>query len=100
MNVHNAYNSWSEQYDTNVNKTRDLEAKAIAETLPKLTFNNRLEIGCGTGKNTEFLITKAKQVTAVDLSEKMLEKAKQKNNEQNVNFIQADITKDWNFVER
>jgi hypothetical protein len=27
--VEKAYNQWSEQYDTNENKTRDLEAAAI-----------------------------------------------------------------------
>ncbi|MCB0751847.1 MAG: class I SAM-dependent methyltransferase [Ignavibacteriae bacterium] len=98
MNVKDAYNSWSEIYDTNENKTRDLEAKALSKILNDYTFDNCLEIGCGTGKNTEFLITKAKQITAVDLSEKMLEKAKQKVHFQNVIFLQADITKSWDFI--
>jgi hypothetical protein len=29
MDISNAYNSWSSQYDTNENKTRDLEALAL-----------------------------------------------------------------------
>ena len=41
---------------------------------------------------------KAKQVTAVDLSEEMLAKARQKINSSAVNFIQADITKPWHFI--
>lgn len=98
MDVEKAYSVWSEQYDTNANKTRDLEAKALRETLSKLTFKTCLELGCGTGKNTEWLISKAEHVTAIDLSEEMLAKAKQKINPARVQFIQADITQPWTFV--
>ena len=98
MDTKKAYDIWSSQYDTNDNKTRDLEAKALRTTLEKLSFNNCLEIGCGTGKNTEWLITKAKQITAVDLSEEMLVRAKEKIKSNTVNFLQADITKEWNFI--
>jgi ubiquinone/menaquinone biosynthesis C-methylase UbiE len=99
MSVQKAYDLWSYQYDTNLNKTRDLEALALRETLAKVTFDKCLEIGCGTGKNTEWLLTKANTVTAVDLSAEMLAKAKQKINNRHVNFIQADILKDWDFVD-
>ena len=97
MSIEKAYNEWANQYDTNNNKTRDLEAIALRETLSGTTFANCLEIGCGTGKNTEWLMQKAKQVTAVDLSEEMLAKAKAKITSEKVNFMQADITQNWNF---
>ena len=97
MNTREAYNTWAEQYDTNINKTRDLEANALRATLTGVSFDNCLEIGCGTGKNTAWLITKAKYITAVDLSEEMLAKAREKINNNNVEFIQADITADWSF---
>jgi ubiquinone/menaquinone biosynthesis C-methylase UbiE len=98
MDIKKAYNSWSEQYDTNINKTRDLEAAAIRETLQNISFANCLEIGCGTGKNTSWLITKANKITAVDLSEEMLKKAKEKVSENEIQFIQADINKEWTFT--
>jgi ubiquinone/menaquinone biosynthesis C-methylase UbiE len=98
MNTQQAYNIWSQQYDFNENKTRDLEAQALQETLQDINFETCLEIGCGTGKNTAWLITKAKQVTAVDLSEEMLAKAKEKINNDNVQFVQADITSSWAFA--
>ena len=98
MNVKQAYNIWSEQYDTNDNKTRDLEGIALRTTLDGLNLEDCLEIGCGTGKNTEWLVTQFKHVTAVDLTEKMLEKAKLKVNTEGVNFVQADITQPWHFV--
>jgi ubiquinone/menaquinone biosynthesis C-methylase UbiE len=98
MNVQKAYDNWSAQYDTNINKTRDLEAIALQQTLDGIEFETCLEIGCGTGKNTAWLLTKAKTITAVDLSAEMLAKAKEKINSENVNFIQADILQDWDFV--
>ena len=72
MEVKKAYNVWAEQYDTNENKTRDLEAISLRTTLADFSFNTCLEIGCGTGKNTEWLLTKASHITAIDLSDEML----------------------------
>ena len=96
--VQQAYNSWAQQYDSNENKTRDLEARSLRETLAPLSFAHCLEIGCGTGKNTVWLMEKAATVTAVDLSEEMLSKAKEKITAAHVQFVQADITQPWNFA--
>lgn len=98
MNTKQAYDLWSKQYDTNANKTRDLEAGALRETLDKFNFKHCLEIGCGTGKNTEWFLDKATHITAVDLSEEMIAKAKTKINSDKVKFLLADINKDWNFT--
>lgn len=98
MNTRQAYNIWASQYDTNDNKTRDLEGQALRSSLADIAFNTCLEIGCGTGKNTEWLIKKAKQVTAIDLSDGMLAKAKEKIISDSVYFKQADITKSWTFT--
>ena len=98
MNVREAYKIWSEQYDTNENKTRDLEAISLRKNLKGQHFTHCLEIGCGTGKNTEFLMEISDQVVAVDFSAEMLAKAKQKINSHHVKFIQADISEEWNFT--
>ena len=98
MDTRKAYDDWSKQYDSNINKTRDLEAKALREILSEVDFNSCLEIGCGTGKNTEWLVTKAKRITAVDLSKEMLSKAREKINSDKVQFLQTDITKSWVFT--
>lgn len=99
MDTRQAYNAWSAQYDTNENKTRDLEAQALRESFADSTFSKCLEIGCGTGKNTSWLITKAKQVASADLSEEMLAIARQKITAGNVAFRQADITGPWDFAQ-
>jgi len=97
MTTEQAYNNWASQYDTNINKTRDLEGVVLRNTLSAIHFENCLEIGCGTGKNTVWFIEKAKHVTSVDFSAEMLAKAKEKITEERIQFIQADITADWKF---
>jgi ubiquinone/menaquinone biosynthesis C-methylase UbiE len=99
MSIEQAYNQWAAQYDTNENKTRDLEKKVLRDTLSRLSFQKVLEIGCGTGKNTEWLVQKAAAVTSVDFSGEMLAKAKEKITARNVCFQQADITHPWNFAD-
>jgi ubiquinone/menaquinone biosynthesis C-methylase UbiE len=98
MDIANAYNSWSSQYDTNDNKTRDLEALSLQKILQGKSFKHCLEIGCGTGKNTACLLTICDQITAIDLSNGMLDIAKNKIQSDKVNFIEGDITKDWTFT--
>ncbi|WP_256007311.1 class I SAM-dependent methyltransferase [Pedobacter deserti] len=97
MNTKQAYNIWAAQYDTNDNKTRDLEGLALKICLASVPFNKVLEIGCGTGKNTEWLMERAALITAVDFSEQMLARAKDKISSNRVEFKQADITSKWNF---
>jgi ubiquinone/menaquinone biosynthesis C-methylase UbiE len=98
MNNQEAYNAWSKSYDSVKNNTRDVEAKALRETLSAESFDNVLEIGCGTGKNTMWLLTKAKNVVGADFSNEMLAQAKSKINAANVEFVQTDVREKWNFA--
>ena len=98
MNINNAYNAWAAQYDTNDNKTRDLEALALKKLLSGKAYKHCLEVGCGTGKNTQWLLTICDQITAIDFSQGMLDIAKNKINSAKVNFSESDITKDWTFA--
>jgi len=99
MNVQQAYNVWANSYDTVNNKTRDLEAIALRESILSSDSLDVLEIGCGTGKNTEWLLTKAKYLVAADFSAEMLAKAKEKITAKNVEFRQFDLRNDWEFSE-
>lgn len=100
MDTQQAYNTWASQYDTNLNKTRDLEAIALRSNLSNIAFTRCLEIGCGTGKNTTWFAEKATHVTAVDLSEEMMAKAKEKVRSKAVEFSQADISKGMDIQTR
>ena len=95
MSIQNAYNQWSGIYDTNNNPTRDLDAQIIRDVLGDLKFNSILELGFGTGKNTPFLAQIGKDVHALDFSEGMIQKAREKVKAENVRFEMADITKRW-----
>ena len=95
MSTSDSYNAWAGSYDSMKNKTRDLEAEVLRKTFLNPHYGNILELGCGTGKNTGWLARKADYVTAFDFSPKMMEKAKQKPDSENVIFTQADITEPW-----
>src|SRR5690349_19798766 len=95
MNIQKAYNEWSETYDTDQNLTRDLDQKVTREALANLHVDSILEIGCGTGKNTTFLAQVGTRVHAIDFSEGMIEKAKEKVKAGNVRFSVADLTQPW-----
>lgn len=97
MSVKDAYKSWSEIYDHNENKTRDLDLLATQTILKSLYFDNVIEIGCGTGKNTEWLAAISKKIIAIDFSSEMIAIAKKKVNQHHVKFIEADISKKWNL---
>ena len=100
MNNQEAYNQWAGTYNDTINKTRDLEQKAKKETLKDIPYSTVLELGCGTGKNTQWLLQKADSITAVDFSESMMAKAKERISDSKVNFVQADINKKWDFVQQ
>ncbi len=99
MTVREAYDKWSETYDNDRNRTRDLDGEVTRKLLGSIRFDRVLEIGCGTGKNTVFFSEISKSVLAMDFSEAMLEKARWKEYPGEVTFARADITQPWQIAE-
>ena len=97
MTIDKAYNSWADNYDAVENKTRDLEKIAAKNTLEKYIYKTVIELGCGTGKNTEWLAEKADSIIGLDFSTGMLLKAKEKIKSDKVQFQLADLTKPWDI---
>lgn len=97
MSIKGDYNAWSANYDTNHNKTRDIEAVALRNILGQRRFKKALEAGCGTGKNTVWLMHQCEQLLAVDFSAGMLSVARGKVRGGNVTFQQADLLERWPF---
>ena len=95
MSIQNAYNEWSETYDTDENRTRDLDQAVTRKALVNQYFDSILEIGCGTGKNTAFLVQIGTHVHALDFSEGMIQKAREKVKADNLKFSVADLTQRW-----
>jgi ubiquinone/menaquinone biosynthesis C-methylase UbiE len=95
VNIREAYTNWSTTYDLDRNLTRDLDQVVTRATLANLACKSILEIGCGTGKNTAFLASVGRKVWALDFSEGMIIRAREKLPEDNVLFAVADITTQW-----
>jgi len=99
MSIQDAYNEWSHIYDSNQNRTRDLDEQVLRFALNEQRFPSILEIGCGTGKNTAFLAEIGAQVLALDFSEGMIARAREKVTGSHVRFQFADLTRPWPCAE-
>ncbi len=95
MLVKEAYDVWSDKYDADRNLTRDLDRQVIERMLPLFKGLRIIEIGCGTGKNTVLLSELAQSIHAIDFSEGMLAKAREKVSRETVKFTVADIRLSW-----
>ena len=95
MSVRKAYTDWSTTYDTDRNLTRDLDAVVTREMLAQHHYTTILELGCGTGKNTPFYASIGERVCALDFTEAMILRAKEKVQRGNVTFAVADLTRPW-----
>ena len=95
MSIEKAYDMWANHYDTNANRTRDLDKKATIETLQHIDFKQVVELGCGTGKNTAYLLRTAERIIGLDFSQEMLNKAQKKITDKRVEFKKVDLNQDW-----
>lgn len=95
MSIEHAYTEWSATYDSDVNRTRDLDAEVVRKRLGAIHRRSILELGCGTGKNTAFLAGLCDRLVALDFSEGMLAQARAKVSALHVDFRRADLTKPW-----
>jgi ubiquinone/menaquinone biosynthesis C-methylase UbiE len=94
-NISSAYDEWAETYDSDENRTRDLAAHALRESHLQLQGKHVVEIGCGTGRNTVWLIEQAATLIALDFSEAMLARARKRIMNPHVRFIQHDVRNPW-----
>jgi len=85
------YDKW---YDTEIGRVADQVERDLAFQLFQPTGPKILEIGCGTGQYTTKLAQQGYQITAVDISEKMMALAREKitNLGYEVKWLNADIT--------
>jgi ubiquinone/menaquinone biosynthesis C-methylase UbiE len=92
--IKNRYNRVSKIYDL---MEKPMESMLMddwrKELFEKIEGKKILEVGVGTGKNLEFYSTD-KEVTGIDFSEKMLEKAKNKSKDKDhVTLMEMDAEK-------
>ena len=74
------------------NKTRDLDAEYLRTDLSDHQFEHVLEVGCGTGKNTKWLLQYSR-VTGIDFTSEMLKRCKAV--APDAQLHQADLHEPW-----
>lgn len=72
---------------------KELTRRVIEDELGSASVGSALELGCGPGTWTPLLAARASDVLAVDLSEKMLEQARESVAHENVEFLHADAAR-------
>jgi malonyl-CoA O-methyltransferase len=90
LSVADGYDAWAATYDTVANPTRDESMAALRAAGLDLAGKAVLELGCGTGLNTEWLAASADEVLALDFSDGMLAQARRR--APRVSFVRHDIS--------
>src|SRR5215212_9684010 len=93
--VADAYDRWSRQYDDDQNATRDLDAFVLHQVPLHLAGARVLEVGCGTGKNSAWLVSQARELIALAFSPGMLDVARRRVRSSSARFVEHDITRPW-----
>lgn len=82
--LQNLFNAYAPRFDRHLSdvlnyKTPEKLHHFLQESASGRTYENILDLGCGTGLMAECLQSKGAQCTGVDISSKMLEEARKKN---------------------
>lgn len=91
------YDLWSEIYDDEDNPLIKLEEEEVRRHLGPIAGCSIADIGCGTGRHAIAMAEAGANVTAVDFSDGMLEKAKAKPGAGGIRFIRHDIAEPLPF---
>jgi ubiquinone/menaquinone biosynthesis C-methylase UbiE len=84
-----AYDDWCK---TQVGHFVDsLEKNLMKEVAKPMMGENALDLGCGTGIYSYWLLEQGLSVTGVDISSEMLKVAKTKRDSEKIQFLQGDI---------
>jgi ubiquinone/menaquinone biosynthesis C-methylase UbiE/predicted ester cyclase len=91
--VRDAYDRWAPTYDSDDNRTRDLDGRLLRALDWPWSDLDVVEIGCGTGKNTEWLAPRSRSVVGLDVSLAMLDRARKR--APAARFVRADLLEPW-----
>ncbi len=88
--IKNCYDLTSNIYNKRYLEEQENKYKRALLHLNLKSNSNVLDVGCGSGLLFSFVSSKVEKVVGIDISSKLLQKAKKEKNEINIHLIQAD----------
>lgn len=94
--IENNFSRHAHLYDKHAH-VQSLAADELIRRLGSKRYKRILDIGCGTGNYTRILhqMFKDARITALDISREMIDAAKKKCGNDNIEFIVADAEENW-----
>ena len=89
--VRDGYDRWAMVYDDDQNPLQALEGPLVQQACGNVQGLRVLDMGCGTGRHTLWLAQAGAEVTGIDFSEAMLEKAHEKAKGYSIDLIVHDL---------
>ena len=92
------YDRWAATYDTMGNWLLELEEPEVDRALGDVEGRDVLDVGAGTGRHAVRLAERGGRVTAIDFSEEMLARARQKAGADRVRWLVHDVARPLPFA--
>ena len=92
------YDRWAATYDTMGNWLLELEEPEVDHALGDVAGLDVLDVGAGTGRHAIRIAEHGARLTAIDFSEEMLEKARQKPGADRVRWLVHDVMRPLPFA--
>ncbi len=89
--IRDGYDRWAQVYDHDLNPLPALEEPIVQKAIGDVRGLSVLDLGCGTGRHAYWLAAAGADVTAIDFSEGMLQKARKKLERTNVRLGVHDL---------
>lgn len=91
------YDRWSESYDVDENPLVAIEEPWVKRLLGDVRGLSVLDVGCGTGRHALWMANAGAEVTAIDFSAGMLQRAINKCGGRNIRFQVQDLSQPLPF---
>ena len=92
------YDRWAATYDTMGNWLLELEEPEVDRALGDVKDLDVLDVGAGTGRHALRIAGRGAHVTAVDFSEEMLARARQKAGAEDIRWLTHDVARPLPFA--
>jgi malonyl-CoA O-methyltransferase len=92
LSTRDGYDRWAEIYDVEGNPLTAMEEPHVDALLGDVRGLTVLDLGCGTGRHTQRMASRGANVTAMDFSQGMLDRAREKTHGLDVRFVAHDLS--------